>query len=63
MSEEKKYKEKYEKLKKEFGERGNFIEEIAPLMEKLKGNDEIVKAILNDKITSVDGKVSIKVNW
>lgn len=69
-----KYVEKgqYEELEKKLGTQGeevgeyrNFVKEITPLMEKLEGKDEIVQAILDDKITPElakaisDGKVSI----
>jgi hypothetical protein len=65
-------KEQYEELEKKLGTQGeelgeyrNFIKDITPLMEKLEGKDEIVQAILDDKITPdlakavSEGKVSI----
>lgn len=65
-------KEQYEKLEEKLGTQGDelgeyrgFIKDITPLMEKLEGKDEIVQAILDDKITPElakavsDGKVSI----
>ena len=65
-------KDQYENLEKKLGEQGeevkeyrDFIKDITPLMEKLDGKEEIVQAILDDKITPdlakavLDGKVSI----
>ncbi len=65
-------KDQYEELEqklgtqgKELGEYRSFIKDITPLMEKLEGKDEIVQAILDDKITPdlakavSEGKVSI----
>jgi hypothetical protein len=65
-------KAQYEELEKKLGTQGeelgefrSFIKDITPLMEKLEGKDEIVQAILDDKITPElakavsDGKVSI----
>ena len=66
-------KDQYEELEKKLGTQGDelgeyrgFIKDITPLMEKLEGKDEIVQAILDDKITPElakavsDGKVSIE---
>ena len=65
-------KTQYEELEKKLGAQGeelgefrSFIKDITPLMEKLESKDEIVQAILDDKITPElakavsDGKVSI----
>ena len=65
-------KEQYEELEEklgiqggELGEHRDFVKDITPLMEKLEGKDEIVQAILDDKITPdlvkaiSEGKVSI----
>lgn len=65
-------KKEYEELEgklgtqgEELGEYRGFVKDITPLMEKLEGKDEIVQAILDDKITPElvkaisEGKVSI----
>ena len=65
-------KDQYENLEKKLGDQSDevkeyrdFIKDITPLMEKLDGKEEVVQAILDDKITPdlvkavLDGKVSI----
>jgi len=57
-------KKQYEELESKYGEVNSFFEEISPLLDKLDKQPELVRAILDDKITGdlakavLEGKVN-----